>query len=220
MKKSNKPSNGKSLNADKIVRAALAMADKDGIDAVSMRKLATSLGVTAMSLYNHVQGKDALFDLMLNKVVAKIESPEVGGDWDVMMRRRACSMREVLLCHSWAPKLFISRITTGEDIMRDIDATLGCLVTAGFTYAQADWARNVIDSHIYGYTVQEVNYPVEPEAYRQAAAQYLPMLSQEEYPYMHEAAVHIIDAKYDGVTQFTFGLDLILDGLKRWLAQT
>ena len=101
--------------------------------------------------------------------------------------------------------------------MHDINATVGCLVTAGFSYAQADWARNAIDSHVYGYTMQELNIPVEPDEYRAAAAQYLPMISNTDYPFMHEAAVQIIEGKYDGLTQFSFGLELVLDGLKRWL---
>jgi len=85
-------------------------------------------------------------------------------------------------------------------------------------YAQADWARNAIDSHVYGYTMQELNYPVEPGDYRAAAAQFLPMISND-YPFMHGAAVEIIEGKYDGMTQFSFGLELIIDGLKRWVAE-
>lgn len=211
------PKNRRSLSADKIVSRALELADEAGYETLSMRKLAGSLGATAMSLYNHVAGKDELLDLMLARVVAEIESPLVGGEWEEMMRRRAHSMRHALRRHRWASTLLTSKISVGEEIMHDINATVGCLVTAGFTYAQADWARNAIDSHVYGYTMQELNIPVEPDEYRAAAAQYLPMISNTDYPFMHEAAVQIIEGKYDGLTQFSFGLELVLDGLKRWL---
>ncbi len=182
-----------------------------------MRKLARALNVTAMSLYNHVTSKDDLLDLMLNQVVASFKSPETGGDWEAEMRRRAQSMRQALLANRWASTLLISRIAIGEAVLRDTDATLGCLVTAGFTYAQADWARNAIDSHVYGYTIQELNYPVEPDVYQDAAAEYLPLIPKADYPFMHEAAVQIIEGHYDGITRFDFGLELILDGLKRWV---
>ncbi|MCF6322377.1 MAG: TetR/AcrR family transcriptional regulator C-terminal domain-containing protein [Rhizobiaceae bacterium] len=214
MSQAEKPKKHRSLNADKIVSRAMELADGDGFEALSMRKLASSLGVTAMSLYNHVAGKDDLLHLMLNRVVAEFESPVVGGEWQEMMRRRAHSMRRALLRHRWASTLLISEITIGEEIMCDINATVGCLVRAGFTYAQADWARNAIDSHVYGYTMQELNFPVEPEEYKAAAAQYLPMIPKTDYPFMHEATVQIIEGKYDGMTQFYFGLELILNGLK------
>ena len=206
----------KTLTPEKVVSKAMELADSGGIEALSMRKLAHTLGVTAMSLYNHVEGKENLIGLMLNQVVAEFESPEIGGDWQEMMRRRAHSMRRALLRHRWAPTLLISKIAIGDAIMHDHDTTVGCLVTAGFTYGQADWARNAIDSQVYGYTIQELNYPVAPEEYRAAAAQYLPMIPKQDYPFMHEAAVQIIDGKYDGVTRFDFGLELILDGLKHW----
>jgi len=219
MSQAEKPKNHRSLTAEKVVRKAIKLADAQGFEALSMRKLASALGVTAMSLYNHIAGKDDLLDLMLNQVVAEFESPAIGGEWEEMMRRRAHSMRSTLLCHRWAATLLISRITLGEEIMRDIDATIGCLVTAGFTYAQADWARNAIDSHVYGYTMQELNFPVAPEEYKAAATRYLPMISKTDYPFMHEAAVQIADGKYNGMTQFDFGLALILEGLKRWLVE-
>lgn len=212
-----KPVKRRRLTPEAIVSKALRLADEEGFEALSMRKLAGSLGVTAMSLYNHVSGKDDLLDLMLNRVVAEIESPMVGGDWAEMMRRRSHSMRQALLRHRWAPPLLISKIALGEEILRDINATLGCLVRAGFTYGQADWARNAIDSHVYGYTMQELNFPVAPEEYKVAAAQFLPMISKADYPFMHEAAAQIIGGEYDGMTEFSFGLELILDGLKRWL---
>ncbi len=208
----------RTLTAKKLVASAIKLADNDGIDTLSMRKLATVLNVTAMSLYNHIASKDELLDLMLNEVVSGFENPQLGGDWEAEMQRRAHSMRRALLTHRWAATLLISRIAIGEAVLRDTNATVGCLVTAGFTFGQADWARNAIDSHVYGYTIQELNYPVDPSEYKAAAAQYLPMISIEDYPFMHEAAVQIIDGKYDGVVQFDFGMELILDGLKRWIA--
>ena len=207
----------RSLTPEKLVAKAMELANESGFEALSMRKLARALGVTAMSLYNHVANKDALLDLMLNEVVARYETPKIGGDWQDEMRRRAHSMHRALLANRWASTLLISRIAIGEAVLRDNDATTGCLVTAGFTYAQADWARNAIDNHIYGFTVQEVNYPVDPSTYRAAAAQYLPMIPQDTYPFMHQAAVQIVEEKYDGIVQFDFGLELILDGLKRWV---
>jgi len=210
------PYTRKSLTPDKIVDKALEIADAQGFEALSMRKLAGALGSTAMSLYNHVANKDALLELMLERVAAEILTPDINGDWEATMRKRAHSMRAALLRHRWVPPLLISTITMGAASLRNIDATVGCLVTQGFTYAEADWARNALDSHVYGYTLQELNYPVSPEAYQTAAAQYLPLISKDDYPFMREAAVQIVDGTYDGMTQFSFGLELIIDGLKRW----
>ncbi|MAM63747.1 MAG: TetR family transcriptional regulator [Maritimibacter sp.] len=194
----------------------MRLADAEGLEGLSMRRLAGALGVTPMSLYNHVAGKEELLDAMVDAVVAQIDSPEIDGDWRAMMRRRALSMREVLMRHRWASIPLISRMTSGAAILRDTNATLGCLVTAGFTYPQADWARNAIDNHVYGYAFQEVNYPVDPEGYKAAASRFLPRIPASEYPFLHEAARQIAEARYDGITRFEFGLDLILDGLEAW----
>ena len=212
------PHKPRSLTAQKVVAKAIALANRDGVEALSMRKLASAFNVTAMSLYNHVASKDALLDLMLNEVVTSFETPRIGGDWEAEMRRRAQSMHRALLTNRWASTLLISHIAMSEAVLRDNNATTGCLVTAGFSYAQADWARNAIDSHVYGYTIQELNYPVDPGAYKATAAQYLPKIPKETYPFMHQAAVQIIDGTYDGIVQFDFGLALILDGLKRWVS--
>ncbi|MCB9992063.1 MAG: TetR/AcrR family transcriptional regulator C-terminal domain-containing protein [Hyphomicrobiaceae bacterium] len=203
-----------------MVIRAISMADQFGIENLSMRRLAGAFGVTAMSLYNHVANKNELIDLMLNQVAAEIEIPSVDGQWQEMMRRRAHSMRRMFLRHRWVPPLLISQITLGQVILRDIDATVGCLVTNGFSYAEADWVRNAIDSHVYGYTLQELNFPVEPSAYRDAAATYLPEISSSDYPFMHAAALQIVSGAYDGVTDFSFGLELLLEGLENWQHQT
>jgi len=210
------PYQRKSLTTGKIVDKALEIADAEGFEVLSMRKLAGALGSTAMSLYNHVANKDALLALMLERVTEEISTPDIGGDWEVEIWQRAQSMRAALLRHRWAPPLLISTITMGNAALRDIDATLGCLITQGFSYAEADWARNAIDSYVYGYTMQELNYPVDPDEYQKAAAQYLPMIPKAEYPFMHGAAAAIVNGSYDGMTDFNFGLLLIFDGLKRW----
>lgn len=201
-----------SLTAKKNAETALKFAKNEGFEALSMRKLAGLLDVTAMSLYNHVAGKDALLELMLGKVVPEIDSPTIGGDWEVMMRWCAHSLRQVLLRHRWTSTLLISKFTLSETVLRDIDATVGCLMTGGFTYAQADWPRNAIDSHVYGYTIQELNFPVEPDQYKAAAAQFLPMISHADYPYMYEVASEIIAGAYNWMTNFDFGLELVLGG--------
>ncbi len=215
-----KPTKPRSLTREKLVTKAIELANKDGFAQLSMRRLASALGVTAMSLYNHVRNKDALLDLMLNEVVSSYHRPEIGSAWEPEMRRRAHSMRHALLANRWASTLLISRIAIGEAVLHDHNATVGCLVTAGLTYAQADWARNAIDNHVFGFTVQELNYPVDPSAYKAAAAQYLPMIPKADYPFMYEAAKQIIDGAYDGIVEFEFGLELILDGLKRWISTT
>ena len=216
-KPKNKPGQARTLTRQKIVANAIALSDQAGYETLSMRKLAAKLGVTAMSLYNHVANKDALLDLMLDRIVAEFETPSPQGNWQEMMRRRAHSMRNAFLRHSWAPPLMISKIALGDEILRDLNATVGCLVSAGFSYAQADWAKNAIDSHIYGYTLQELNYPVAPDEYKSAAARFLPKISKADYPFVHGAAKEIIDGNYDGITRFDFGLDLILDGLQKQL---
>ena len=207
----------RTLTPDRIVAEAIVLADRDGLDVLSMRGLATALGVTAMSLYNHVANKDALIDLMLDQVASEIASIDVNGPWQAMMRLRATSMRKVLLAHPWAAALLGSRIVMGAAILRDIDRSLGCLVNGGFSYAQADWARNAIDNHVYGFTLQEMNFPVAPEDYQEAAAHYLPEIDQTEYPFMYQSALHIIDGSYDGMLDFNFGLELVLSGLTRWI---
>ena len=180
-----------------------------------MRKLAQLLGVEAMSLYNHVANKKDVLSGMVDLVVAEIMLPAIGSDWRAAMRARAVSAHGVLLKHPWAALLIVSRINTGPAMLSYIDATLGCLRQAGFSDQQADHAWNAIDSHIYGFTLQELHFPLEPGEYASAARQFLPMLPAERYPHMRALTEQVIDGSYDGLHDFSFGLELILDGLER-----
>jgi len=197
----------------------VASADEQGIQALSMRKLAQSLGVKAMSLYNHVANKDEVLDGMVEIVVAEIEVPEVGSDWRSAMRIRASSAHSMLLRHPWASLLIVSRANVGPAMLRYVDATIGCLREAGFSFEMADRAWNAIDSHIYGFTLQELNFPFDPSEYASAAKEFLPMIPADRYPYLNALSQTVIDGTHHGVHDFDFGLELILDGLDRLLSE-
>jgi AcrR family transcriptional regulator len=202
------------LSRERILRAAIDLADKDGLDSLSMRKLAQEMGVKAMSLYNYVTNKDDILDGMVDIVVGEIESPKIDGDWRDAMRRRAISAHEILLHHPWAAMVLMSRINVGSSMLQYIDMALGCLCEAGFSFEMADHVRNVIDSHIYGFTLQELNFPINESDYSEMAAEGLSIIPADKYPYLNKLTHHVIEGSYDGIHDFAFGLELILNGLE------
>jgi AcrR family transcriptional regulator len=208
------------LSRARILDQALQIADRSGIAALSMRKLADDLGVKAMSLYNHVQNKDDIIDGIVDQIVSEIELPDPQSPWQSAMRQRANSVHSVLLRHPWATLELVSRVNVGPAMLRYIDATLGCLCEAGFSLEMADHAWNAIDSHIYGYTLQELNFPFKPEEYSAAAESFIARIPANKYPYMHALSQKIITGHYDGLNDFEFGLDLILEGLSQQLKKT
>jgi AcrR family transcriptional regulator len=201
------------LSRERILQTALRLADTGGLDSISMRKLAQALGVEAMSLYNHVSSKDDVLDGIADLVVSEIAVPTIGGDWRLALRGRAISAHGVLRSHPWSPLLIASRVNVGPAMLRYINATLGCLREAGFSYELADRAWNALDSHIYGFTLLELNFPLEPSEYASAAQQFIPLLPQEQFPYMRELTQLVIDGKHHGLQSFEFGLDMLLGGL-------
>lgn len=203
------------LTRERILRTAIRVADEEGLEALSMRRLAQEVGVEAMSLYHHVASKDDVLDGIADLVVGEIVVPEIGADWKAAMRKRATSAHEVFLRHPWAALLIGSRINVGPAMLRYVNATLGCLREAGFSWELADRAWNAIDSHVYGFTLQELNFPLEPSEYATAAKMGLPRLPAEQYPYMRALTELVIEGKHRGVQDFQLGLDLLLDGLER-----
>lgn len=203
------------LTRERIMQTALRLADEGGLDNISMRKLAQALGVEAMSLYNHISNKDEVLDGIADLVVAEIEVPAIGGDWRLALRKRGISAHDVLRRHPWSPLLIASRVNVGPAMLRYINATLGCLREAGFSYELADRAWNALDSHIYGFTLLELSFPLEPSQYVSAATQFIPLLPQEHYPYMRELTQRVIDGQHRGIQSFEFGLDLLLDSLEQ-----
>jgi len=215
-KRAGKSARGKkSLNRGKILKAALRLADSQGIEQLSMRKLAKTLNVEAMSLYNHVASKDKLIDGLLDHVVSEFELPRTDQHWQTAMRVRAVSAHQVLMKHPWAALLMLSRVNVGQSILAWTDATIGCLREAGFSYELVDHAWNAIDNHTYGFTLHKINEPVSPMEYADSAQKYLPQIPQDTYPYLNAMATQIADGSHSGINDFEFGLNLILDGLER-----
>ena len=214
-----RPRRGAPLNRERVLRAAVALADRGGLEALTMRKLAAELGVEAMSLYNHVGGKDDLLDGMIDIVFGEIEPPAAGGDWKAAMRGRALSTRTALGRHRWAIGQMEGRTSHGPANLRLHDAVLGCLRAAGFSLEATIHAYSVQDAYIYGFALQEID--MSPEADFAASAQrqmqaYASVLA--DYPHLVEVVGgHVAGAGYDYATEFLFGLDLILgalDGLR------
>lgn len=203
------------LSRAKILEAAVDRADRGGLLELSMRKLAQALGVEAMSLYNHVSNKDDLIDAMVDLVVGEIELPSAETEWNTALRRRAVSAHDVLVRHPWATQPLVSRVNVGPNMLRYVDATLGCLRRAGFPPKLADHAWNAIDSYIYGFTLQKLNFPFDPSEYAGAAEAFLPMLPEDQYPHLNELSREVIDGRHDGLHELEFGLNLILDGLEK-----
>jgi AcrR family transcriptional regulator len=212
---SRKPARRTPLSREKVIRAALRLADEGGIDALSMRRLAQALAVEAMSLYNHVAGKEDVLDGLVELVAGEIGVPRIGGGWKATLRTRALAAHAVLMRHPWATQLFVSRLNVGPNMLRHVNATIGCLREAGFSYPMADHAWNALDAYVYGFTLQKLNFPLDPSEYATAAKQFLPMIPVDRFPYLNGMSQEVIAGRHDGMHQLERGLDLILDGLER-----
>ena len=206
------------LTRERVLRAAVALADRDGVASLSMRRLAKQLGVEAMSLYHHVASKDALLDGMVDHVFSEIDLPAGDKDWKAAMRRRAISARAALRRHPWAIALMESRSTPGPANLRHHDAVIGCLRQAGFSVALTAHAYSILDAYIYGFALQEASLPFDtPEETAELAQSIMAGFpAADAYPNLAELATrHVLQPGYDYGDEYEFGLSLILDGLER-----
>ena len=205
------------LSRERVLRTAVEYADRHGLGALSMRKLADELGAGAMSLYHYVPNKTDLIDGMIDIVFSEIELPSPEDEWKTAMRKRAVSTREALARHPWAIGEMEGRSTHGPSNLRLHDAVLGCLRAAGFSLAMTVHAYSVQDAYIYGFALQQSDMtPETSEDFAAVAAQqmvdYQAVLG--DYPNLVEVVGgHVAKAGYDYASEFLFGLDLILDGL-------
>ena len=204
------------LSKQRVVAEALRLADREGVNGLSMRRLAGALGAGAMSLYHYVASKEELLNAMINVVFEEIELPPEDTDWQSAMRRRSISARQVLARHPWAIGLMESRTSPGPAHLRHREAVTACLRRAGFTVLMATHANWLLDSYVYGFALQEASLPFETadDFANMGEDVYLPQLPSEEFPYLNESAAALVAAGYDPTEEFIFGLDLILAALE------
>jgi AcrR family transcriptional regulator len=205
------------LTRERVLRAAIALADRDGIEALSMRKLGQELGVDAMAMYRHVRSKDDLLDGVIELIVGEFERPAATSDWKGTLRGHAIAARAVMLRHPWARRVLEERGTSGPASLAHIEAVLATLQSAGFSIEVAHHALHVLDSRIFGFNqaLFEDSGPADLPPGAEAAM----IRALAAYPAISELAKA---ASHDGVlgrcdddVEFAFGLDLILDGLER-----
>ena len=204
------------LSRERVVGAALAIADADGLGALTIRSLATELGVKPMSVYYHVAGKDDILAALVDVVFGEIELPVPGRDWRPEMERRADSARVVLARHRWAIGLLESRPDPGPANLRHHDTVLATLRAAGFSPELTAHAYALIDSYVYGFALQEASLPFEGrESVGDVAGPIMERMAAGEYPHLAQmATTYYLQPGYDFGDEFRFGLDLILDGLE------
>jgi AcrR family transcriptional regulator len=213
------------LTRERVLQAAVRLADEGGIESLTMRKLAHALGVEAMSLYNHVANKDDLVDGIVDLVVSEIDLPATTEDWETAIREYAISAHEALLRHPWACSLVMSPTTTHTIRtvrLQYMEWLLGRLRGAGFSPELTYHAYHTLDSHILGFTLWQFGHSAGAKELAgtqdlaDLAASFLRRLRADDYPHLAEhVEQHLTAPSGDGEREFEFGLGLILDGLKR-----
>ena len=204
------------LSRERVVTAAMALADEKGEAGVTMRAIAARLGVEAMSLYNHVADREDILNGMVDAVFSEIDLPVAGTGWKEAMRARATSVRTVLRRHPWAVGLMDSRNHPGPATLRHHDAVLGVLRAGGFSISMAAHAFSVMDSYLYGFVLQEQRLPfTNATELDEVATGILRDNPTDAYPHLTELATrHVLQPGYSYADEFEFGLSLILDALR------
>lgn len=201
---------------------AIELADAGGLAELSMRRLAAALGVEAMSLYHHVPNKSAILDGMVDRVFAEIERPASDAPWKPALRARMISVRAALLRHRWALAILETRTAPGPETLAHHDAVLGCLYAGGFSVAEAGHAFSVLDSYVFGFVHTELALPFRTtDDAHSVVTSMMEAFPDGAYPHLATfAREQVFQPDYSYANEFPFGLDLILDGLERRLAES
>jgi AcrR family transcriptional regulator len=204
------------LTRERVMAAAIELADRDGIESISMRKLAQELGVEAMSLYTHVRNKNDLLDGLADAVIGQIPTSTDGVDWKASLRQMVFAARSVVLRHPWAPRAVQAQAAPGAAALQYFNAVIGILREGGFSIAQTHHALHILGSRVLGFTQDlfDDSGDLEPEA-----AASLATALGESHPYAVEMALAVTHGgalgPCDDDAEFEFALEFILDGLAR-----
>jgi AcrR family transcriptional regulator len=207
------------LSRERVLRAAVALADQAGVDALSMRRLAQELGVVPMALYKHVASKDELLDGMVDVVVGEIDPPASGTDWKTAIRRRVLSARGALLRHPWASQILESRTDPTPAVLEYMDSMIGMFRAGGFSIDLTHHAMHAMGSRLLGFSQElyDDSVDLDPEATAvmlQRMAGKFPHITELVMAITHEEA-SVVGQGCDDQFEFEFALDLMLDGLDR-----
>ncbi|MBW9210175.1 TetR/AcrR family transcriptional regulator [Mumia sp. zg.B21] len=209
------------MNRERALSAALAVADSEGIEAVTMRRLARELGIEAASLYHHVHGKEEILDGLVEAISSKIELPQPTADWRRSIRQRAHQTRATLREHPWAVSMMASRTSPGPATLRVLETGIRCFREGGFSVVLAAHAISTVDSYVHGFVLEEVNLPFHDES--QLAAMTGAIMEEfpaSEFPYLFELTrEHVLQPGYDYGKEFDSGLEIVLDGIAASLQQ-
>jgi AcrR family transcriptional regulator len=209
------------LNLERTLQVALIVADHDGLEAVTMRRLARELGVEAASLYHHVNGKNQILDGLVDAVAAEIERPMLSTDWRAAISERAHNTRAVLHRHPWAVSLMASRTSPGPATLGLLETGIRCFREGGFSVLEAAHAISVVDSYVHGFVLQEVNLPFRDESELAAmTGAIMETFPASEFPYLFEMTVeHVLQPGFDYGNEFDSGLKVVLDGIDALLVE-
>ncbi len=205
------------LSRERVIRVAIELADRDGFEALSMRKLGQELGVDAMALYRHVRSKDDLFDGIIEAIVGEIERPRAPDGWMIALREQVMAARRVMLRHPWARRVFEDRGTGGVAVIGYVEVVLGIFADGGFSIDLAHHALHVLDSRIFGFNQDLFDDSGRTEPSPDVAAMFDSAMAAR-FPRVTELAMSVshegVLGRCDDDVEFAFGLDLILDGLE------
>jgi len=198
------------LTRERVLRAAIDVADREGIEAITMRRLGRELGVEGMALYRYVANKDDVLDGVVDLLVSDIDLPSsTGDDWRAAIRRRAMVARKIIRRHRWAPRLITSRQAMGPSMLRYLEAVTADFRDGGFSHELGHHAMHVLGARLWGFSQEPFN---EGELSPEVTRAFVRQISEGDYPAI---AAALSDAHHDDDLEFAFGLDLILDGLER-----
>jgi AcrR family transcriptional regulator len=206
------------LSRQRVLAAAVALADQGGVEALSMRRLANELGVVPMALYKHVANKDELLDGMIDAVVGEIGPPASQTDWKTAIRQRVLSARGALLRHRWASEVIESRTNATPAVLAYMDSIIGIFRAGGFSIDLTHHAMHAMGSRLLGFSQElfddsvQIAPELQPAMLRQLAA--FPNITELVTAITHDEA-SVVGAGCDDQFEFEFALDLLLDGLAR-----